>query len=358
MVNKAYYTAEVPEDRFEVLNYIKEAQKPLKIMIIGGIDSGKTTLATFLANELLNLGVKVAIVDSDVGQKSILPPATISLGIPETNFSNLYEIKAYKSYFVGSTTPMQFFGEMIVGTKLMCDYAKGKADVIIIDTTGLISNSGEDLKRMKIEVIKPDIIIALQKKNELTRILNPYEDKIKIFYLKVYEGIKSFSREERKDIRAEKWREYFKDSKTYNIGFNDVVISGTKVFQGEKISEDEKRLLESVFKWKALYGSKCEGRYVIVKRDLANMPRQVDKNILYYLDPDRFNNLIVGFIDREGFCRGLGILKEIDFENETLEVITPLNEYDVKNIIKEVRFGRVKVNEHGEELGLLDRELI
>ena len=136
MVNKAYYTAEVPEDRFEVLNYIKEAQKPLKIMIIGGVDSGKTTLATFLVNELLNLEVKVAIVDSDVGQKSILPPATISLAFPETNFSNLYEIKAYKSYFVGSTTPMQFFGEMIVGTKLMCDYAKGKADVIIIDTTG------------------------------------------------------------------------------------------------------------------------------------------------------------------------------------------------------------------------------
>jgi len=55
MVNKAYYTAEVPEDRFEVLNYIKEAQKPLKIMIIGGIDSGKTTLSTFLSNDLLKL---------------------------------------------------------------------------------------------------------------------------------------------------------------------------------------------------------------------------------------------------------------------------------------------------------------
>ncbi|ADC69075.1 NUC156 family protein [Methanocaldococcus sp. FS406-22] len=357
MVNKAYYTAEVPEDRFEALSCIRDLVKPLKIILLGGVDSGKTTLATFLANELLNLGFRVAIIDSDIGQKSILPPATISLAFPETNFNNLYEIKPYKSYFVGSTAPIQFFGEMITGTKLLCDYAEDKADVVIVDTTGLISGSGADLKRMKIEMIKPDVIIALQKRNELRQILKPFENKIRVFYLKVYENAKSFSREERKEIRAEKWKEYFKDSKIYSIGFNDVIISGTKVFQGEKILEDEKYLLESIFKWKILYGSKCEGRYTIVKRDLVNMPRQIDKNILYYIEPERFNNLIVGLIDEEGFCIGLGILKAIDFENETLEILTPINEDEIKNI-KEIRFGRIKVDENGEELGLLDRDLI
>ncbi|XRO77837.1 Clp1/GlmU family protein [Methanocaldococcus sp. 10A] len=357
MMNKSHYPSEVPDDRFEVLNYLKDCQKPIKILLLGGVDSGKTTLTTFLTNELLNLNYKVAIIDGDIGQKSILPPATISLAFPETNFSNLYEIKPYKSYFVGSTAPIQFFGEMVVGTKLLCDYAKDKADVVIVDTTGLISGSGADLKRMKIEMIKPDIIIALQKRNELRQILKPFEDKIKIFYLKVYENAKSFSREERKEIRTEKWKEYFKNSKIYNIGFNDVVISGTKIFQGEKILEDEKYLLESLFKWNILYGSKCEGRYTIVKRDLVNMPRQVDKNILYYIEPERFNNLIVGLINREGFCIGLGILKAIDFENETLEIISPINEDEIKNI-KEIRFGRIKVNENGEELGLLDRDLI
>ena len=239
----------------------------------------------------------------------------------------------------------------------MCDYAEDKADIVIVDTTGLISGSGADLKRMKIEMIKPDVIIALQKRNELSQILKPFENKIRVFYLKVYENAKSFSREERKEIRAEKWKEYFKDSKIYSIGFNDVIISGTKVFQGEKILEDEKYLLESIFKWKILYGSKCEGRYTIVKRDLANMPRQIDKNILYYIEPERFNNLIVGLIDEEGFCIGLGILKAINFENETLEILSPINEDEIKTL-REIRFGRIKVDENGEELGLLDRDLI
>ena len=39
MVNKAYYTAEVPEDRFETLSRIKELVKPLKIILLGGVDS-------------------------------------------------------------------------------------------------------------------------------------------------------------------------------------------------------------------------------------------------------------------------------------------------------------------------------
>ncbi|MEO2117507.1 MAG: polyhydroxyalkanoate depolymerase, partial [Methanocaldococcus sp.] len=182
-------------------------------------------------------------------------------------------------------------------------------------------------------------------------------NRTKILTLKVYENVKSFSREERKEIRENKWKEYFKNSKVYNIDFNDVVISGTKVFQGEKILEDEKYLLESLFKWKILYGSKCEGRYTIVKRDLVNMPRQIDRNILYYIEPERFSNLIVGLIDDEGFCVGLGILKSIDFEKEILEILTPTNEDEIKNV-REIRFGRVKVNENGEELGLLDRDLI
>ncbi|CAB3289234.1 GTP-binding protein [Methanocaldococcus lauensis] len=357
MMNKSLYPSEVPDDRFEVLNNLKDSQKPIKILILGGLNSGKTTLTTFLANELLNLNYRVAIIDCDIGQKSILPPATISLSFPKTNFSNLYELKPYKSYFVGSTTPIQFFGDIVVGTKLLCDYAEDKADVVIVDTTGLITGSGADLKRMKIEMIKPDIIIALQKRNELKSILKPFENKIRIFYLKVYENAKSFSREERKEIRAEKWKEYFKTSKIYNIGFNDVIISGSRIFQGEKILKDEKYLLESLFKWKILYGVKCEGRYTIVKRDLANMVRQIDKNILYYIEPERFNNLIVGLIDEEGFCIGLGILKNINFENETLEILSPINEDEIKNL-KEIRFGRIKVNENGEELGLLDRDLI
>lgn len=68
-MNKARYTNKIPEDRGEVIKVIEEVKKPVKVMILGGVDSGKTTLAVFLTNELLKNGFKVGVIDSDVGQK-------------------------------------------------------------------------------------------------------------------------------------------------------------------------------------------------------------------------------------------------------------------------------------------------
>ncbi|WP_202795447.1 Clp1/GlmU family protein [Thermococcus barophilus] len=356
-MNKARYTQEVPEDRKELLNALNEHKKPVKIMILGGVDTGKTTLATFLANELLSSGFRIAIIDSDIGQKGILPPATISLGFPEGLFESFGEIKAYKHYFVGSITPNQFFGEMIAGVKLLTDEAEKKADIIIIDTTGMISGAGVELKRMKIETVKPDVIVALQKENELEPILKPFEEKTQIFRLEVSKKVRKFSREERREIRKEKWKKYFRDSKSYTVNLNHFIISGTQLFQGEDINENEKSLLEALFKWLIIHGRKIGGKYLIVKVDTSNIPRQVDKNVLQYIDFEKLSNLLLGMIDKDGFCVGLGILKFVNFRDMKAEILTPLDEETIKEI-REIRFGRVRVREDGEELGLLDRNAL
>ena len=46
-MNKARYTNKIPEDRREVIKVIEELKRPVKVMILGGVDSGKTTLAVF-----------------------------------------------------------------------------------------------------------------------------------------------------------------------------------------------------------------------------------------------------------------------------------------------------------------------
>lgn len=74
-MNKATYTEDVPPDRFELMEGILHLEKPSKVMLIGPTDSGKSTLLTFLANKLIEMGLGVAVVDGDVGgQKGgILP---------------------------------------------------------------------------------------------------------------------------------------------------------------------------------------------------------------------------------------------------------------------------------------------
>jgi len=357
-MNKAKYTQEVPEDRKEVLKVIQEAKKPLKIMIVGGVDSGKTTLTVFLANELLSQGFRVAIVDSDIGQKGILPPALISLGFPEGIFTSMEEIRPIKHYFVGTITPNQFFGEMVTGVKLLVNEAiKRKADVVMTDTTGLVHGSGVELKRMKIEIVKPDLILALQRKDELEDILKPFETKTKIIRLVISENAKPHTREERRKIRREKWKKYFENSNEYPLDLRKFYISGTLMFQGREISEEEKSILENLFRWLVFHGRKITSRYFVVKADIGTFPRNFDKNTMKAIDLENLSNLLVGFIDRDGFCLGLGLLKLINFKELKAHVLTPLTEAEVNNAV-EIRFGRIRVREDGEELGLLNRDAL
>ncbi|ALV62409.1 hypothetical protein ADU37_CDS07100 [Thermococcus sp. 2319x1] len=357
-MNKAKYTQEVPEDRNEVLKIIQEEKKPLKIMVLGGVDSGKTTLTVFLANELLSQGFRVAIVDSDVGQKGILPPALISLGFPDRIFTTMEEIKPVKHYFVGTITPDQFFGEMVTGVKLLVNEAmKKRADVIITDTTGLVHGAGVELKRMKIEMIKPDLVLALQRKEELEDILRPFENKTRVIRLAISENAKPHTREERRQIRKEKWKKYFETSSEYILDLRKFYISGTQMFQGKEISEEEKSLLESLFRWLIFHGRKIAGRYFVVKADIGSFPRNFDKNAMNAVDLESLSNLLIGFIDKDGFCLGLGILKLINFKELKAHVLTPLNENEIKNAV-EIRFGRIRVREDGEELGLLHRDAL
>ncbi|AAL80236.1 polyhydroxyalkanoate depolymerase [Pyrococcus furiosus DSM 3638] len=352
-VNKASLTYDVPEDREYATKRILSLKRPSKIMVIGDVDTGKTTLIVYLANELISRGFKVAIVDADVGQKGILPPATISLALADMKFSSLSELKPLIHYFVGSITPSQFFGEMIVGTMRLSEIGKKFADYVLIDTTGMIYGSGVELKRLKIEAVKPDLILALEKKEELNPIVSGFEDKT--IKLKVSENARSYSRSERRQIRQEKWRKYFENAKIVSFSLENVVVTGTSLFQGSDIREEEKSLLERLFKWVILHGRRIGDKYFVVKADVAEVPRVVDKNVVRYFDFEKLSNLLVGLLNEEGLCLGVGIIKGINFGEKRIDILTPVSE--IENV-REIRFGRIRVREDGEELGILDREAL
>ncbi|WP_456471694.1 Clp1/GlmU family protein [Methanocaldococcus sp.] len=314
MINKAEYITNVPEDRKELLEKIKK-ENYNRIMVIGAMDSGKTTLINYIKNNL----DFYSILDCDVGQKSILPPATISL-------MKGFEVK---HYFIGSVTPVGYFEEVIFGSSKLIEDVEN----VLIDTTGLVFGSGEDLKRLKIKVLKPDLIIALEREGELNHILRYYDGDV--VRLKVAEEVKRFNRDERRKIREEKWRSYFNNSNT--LEFTMDKLRGAKIFQGREIDVKEKNLLENLFKWEIFRGVYCD-KYYVVKRDLENVNRVIDKNTLFYLDPERFKGLIVGLI-KDDLCLGLGVIEEMDFKNEIVRIKTPI---EVDNV-DEIKIGRIKL---------------
>ncbi len=353
-MDKTTYTVDVPDDRFEVLEAIRKHGKPLKLMLVGDVDSGKTTLLMFLLNSLMEEGVDVAVIDSDVGQKGILPPATISLAFPSSGVSAIGELEPSAHYFIGTTSPAQYVGEMAIGVKKLADMASGQADVVMVDTTGFVTGIGAEMKRLKAELLRPDFTLVLEHSDEmksLKRALSPYT---RILTLSVSDKARLHSPEERRAIRADKWRDYFSGSGVADVDLREIVPTGTGLFHGSPLNVKEKRLLALIFDWVVLAGWYERG-YTVVKADSGRFPRHFNRSVLHVVDFEKLSNLLVGFVDESGLCRGLGILKWINFSEMRAQVLTPLIEEDLAEVV-EMRFGRIRVLENGEELGLLRRE--
>ncbi len=137
-------------------------------MMMGSVDTGKTTLALQAARLALGAGRVVAIVDADVGNTTVGPPACVGLKV----LRSVDEIEDVadpdRLHFVGTITPARLVLQQVVATAAMVDHARELADLVIIDTTAVVSGvAGETLKYHKAELCRPDKVVALQRGGEM-----------------------------------------------------------------------------------------------------------------------------------------------------------------------------------------------
>ncbi len=192
-------------------------------ILIGATDSGKSTLTKYLVEKLIRENIKVSVVDADIGQSTLGLPGTISMRV----FSNEKDIENFRferMFFVGSTNPAKRISMVIDGSKRMVDFCKEKSEIIIVDTTGLISGEiGRALKIGKIRAIKPEHIIAVQRNDELEHILDLIEG-ISIHRIRTSSLAKGRDRENRAHYRKKKFLDYFdiKEISEFLLNQNDV----------------------------------------------------------------------------------------------------------------------------------------
>jgi polynucleotide 5'-hydroxyl-kinase GRC3/NOL9 len=145
------------------------------VVLLGGLDTGKTTLGRAIAAKALEVGRTVGYLDADLGQKAVGPPTTVSLRVLRTPEDLRPEAMAASDalYFVGSTTPQGQLLPLVVGAGRLLDRSvELGADLVIVDTSGTVSGVyGQLLKYHKLEQLQPDIVIGLQRGEELEPIL-------------------------------------------------------------------------------------------------------------------------------------------------------------------------------------------
>jgi len=188
------------------------------VVLVGGIDSGKTTLGRSIVAAGVRAGRSVAFLDADLGQKTVGPPACVGLRLVrgEGDLEAAGGGTPDELSFVGSTSPQGQLLPLVVGTGLLQARAKELgADLVVVDTSGLVSGVyGQILKFHKIELLRPDVVIGLARGEELDPLLGIVRRffPTDVVTLQVHPDARSTSVEERAKRREEAMRAYFGDS--------------------------------------------------------------------------------------------------------------------------------------------------
>lgn len=142
------------------------------VMLLGAPDTGKTSFARKLIQAALAAGRTIAYVDGDPDQTTTGPPTCTGLKLISSQ-ADLDDIaRADRLHFVGSIGVEGVVLQQVVATAALVDAARDLADLIVVDTTGTISGIvGQTLKYHTMELVRPDVVIGLQRGAELEPVI-------------------------------------------------------------------------------------------------------------------------------------------------------------------------------------------
>lgn len=306
-----------------------------KILVLGDTDRGKSTYCRYLCEQLLacGSGETVAYVDADIGQKDIGPPAAITLGYPQRGMP-WAQIAPAAWHFVGHVTPAGQLLPTVLGTKHLVDTAQGTRTVI--NTLGFVRGVGRILQTHLIEAIQPDVMIALVKGRELSALLKPYRYH-RTLRLPPSPQASIKTPRERQANRERAFHRYFRTAQQVVCKLNDLVLQRTLLFTGTKIHLPP-----------FPYAERTDEGIVAVAAAGMPVPPHIQAIPLGFE-----HHLLCGLSNRRRQGMGLGILQRIDFERDTLSLLTPVPVDQIRTL----QLGDLYVGQDGRELGRRDHRV-
>lgn len=159
-------TLDLPPDWAELMISLGGASWR-RLVVLGGADAGKTSFCRLLCRHLVGLGQGVTLLDTDLGQKIVGPPACVTLA--RATADGPFDLERIR--FVGEVNPALDIAGVIAATARLASAAS--TDRLVVNTSGLIGGPGIALKRWKLDALDPDHVVAILRGDELNPVLAP-----------------------------------------------------------------------------------------------------------------------------------------------------------------------------------------
>ena len=327
------------------------------VLVVGAQGAGKSTFCSYLMDYYCRRGGRVAWIDGDPGQPFFGPPAAVSLTY-HTRPEGPGRMLALG--FIGDTSPVGHLLEVVTGLQKLARHARElDPDLVLINACGLVNGgAARELVFHEIEILEPRFVVALQRSNEAEHLLAPHahHDGLLILRLPVSSEAHAMSREARQAFREQRFKEYFRGAEFQELALTDVGVPGPGLGTGDRLVFREVNKLSSILKAIIVHAELAADRLFLVTDGgydesslLAAREFCAVREVVVY-QRSELDHLLVGLNNDRNLCLGLGILREIDFREMMIRVITPLK--DVAQV-RYLSLGSLKVSPAGMELGRL-----
>ncbi len=194
-------------------------------LILGGADTGKTTLAEELSRRLA-LGKPVGIIDADVGQSHIGPPTTVGWAVAEKPHAGFDRLTPAGIDFVGDITPVGHLLQLTAAIVRCARLVSGTADVILIDTPGFAcGGAAAALWWTVVRLLRPGLVLAVERGDEMGDILAGLKGcGCCIERVKSAADMHGKSPQQRRAYRQRRFEKYFEDSQLHDIRLKNIAV--------------------------------------------------------------------------------------------------------------------------------------
>lgn len=325
------------------------------IVILGGMDSGKTTVTTMLANKASLMNMKVGVIDADPGQNDIGPPASISCSILlGSRITHLSQLSPIRQVFLGYTSLEGNWQRAVEAIRKLVDYLRNaeKADVILVNTDGWVD--GEEAVKYKLTLVKalePTHVIVMRKGGEVDEIIKGASG-LNVIVLNAPPILRVRNRSDRKVHRDMGYGRYLSPSRDVTFNMSEVPIVNMPI-SPSPLDPRVAKLILNYLRVRAQAVS-YRGNVVTVVTQDAQEPsiRPIPGGYALILPQDWERGLLVGLEDSEGFLVSLAALKKVDLRNGRIVVSVPRSLANRQiSEVRGIRVGSIRLGEDYSEVG-------
>jgi polynucleotide 5'-hydroxyl-kinase GRC3/NOL9 len=273
-------------------------------VVIGGADTGKTTLCAFLSNYLIAENRQVAVVDADIGQTDLGPPTTMAAGEVKASVTNLSQIESSERLFIGFTSPGQAKGKVIRSIRRLVDYHAKPGKITIVNTDGWVFGTEAVLYKLQmLDELHPDITVGIGG-SEISPILQVGNRTALL--VASPDTIKERTRIDRKGLRSLGYRKYLAGASLTAFHIDGVKARSCLTLENLNLSRASRAQIGDL------------------------------------------KDAIVGFLDVDDLLQEIGILKDVIPSTGILRIWSR-----ILNAPSKIEIGDVRLSNDGRELGHL-----